>query len=84
MGIEDQRVTRDTGRFLVGLAETAVDDIELAVRADRRLSLFDIDRSVAVDDVAALGIETKLMQDHFGSALLPVKDIVRVARLFPG
>ena len=31
VGIEDQRVARDAGRFLVCFAEAAVDDVELAV-----------------------------------------------------
>ena len=82
--VEDQCVAGDPRRFLVSLAESAVDDIEQAVREDRRLSLPDVHRRMPVYDVAPVGIQPELVKDHLRRALLLMESIVVVARLFPG
>ena len=58
----DQRVARDAGLFVVGAAETAVDDHEASAALDGALALLLLHGDMAVDDVAGAG-QTKFRQD---------------------
>ena len=51
-GVIDERVAGDARLLVVGLAEAAVDDDGFAAGLDRALALLDLDRDVAIDDVA--------------------------------
>ena len=54
--VVDECVAGDTGLFVVGLAEAAVDDDGFAARFDGAFAFFDLDGHVAVDDVALFGV----------------------------
>ena len=62
-GIVDQRVARDTRSRLIGPAETAVDDDQLAAALDRALSLPRLDGDVPVDDMAVRAFQADFPQD---------------------
>ena len=51
IGIDDQRVARDTGLILLCLGEPAIYDEELAAAVHGRLTLFPLHRHMAVDNV---------------------------------
>ena len=50
-GIGDERVARDAGGLVVGLAEAAVDHQQLTVRSHRRVAVHLVYGRVTVDDV---------------------------------
>ena len=51
VGIENKRITRNAGRFLVGFAEAAVNADFLTAGPNRRIALGYLYRCVAVNDV---------------------------------
>src|SRR5699024_7726867 len=58
-----QRVARNAGAAVVGPAEPAVNDDDLAAALDRAFALDRPHRHLAVDDVAALAGQAELPQD---------------------
>ena len=83
VGVEDQRVTGDTGRPVVFLTEAAVDDQQSAVRADRQFSLACPDRRVTVDNVRISGKQPEFREDFFTDFFLIVQFIIRILFLCP-
>ncbi len=63
VGVIGQRVSGNTGLFLVGLGKAAVDDQNFAAAFDRTLAIFGTDRNMTVDDVASGFRKTELRKD---------------------
>ena len=83
-GMENQRVAGNTGLWLVGFGETAVDYQELAVCLDWGLTLGGLDGHVPVDDMAVGAFNTKAVEDHIYCALVVVEGIIITFFLFVG
>ena len=84
MGIENQRITGNTGRFLVSLAETAVNADFLTAGPNRGIALGHLYRRMSVDDVGLGRIQTEFMQHLFTDFLLPVQLVIGILGLRPG
>ena len=82
--VGDERVAGDSGRLVVRLAEAAVDDDEPASGSHRALARGGVHRGVPVDDVAALGVAAKLLEDAPARGRVVGERVVGVARLLPG
>ena len=60
-GVIDQGIPGDARGGLIGLAEAAVDDDQLAAALDGALPLLGLHGDVAVDDVAVGSLQTELL-----------------------
>ena len=83
-GVEDQGVPGDAGGGLVGLAEAAVDDNELAAGLEGALPLLGLDGDVAVDDVAVGPGQAEFGQHPVAHGGVVVVGVVGVFGLGPG
>ena len=63
-GGENQGIARDAGGGLVGLAEAAVDDDQLAAALDGALTLLGLHRHMAVDNMAVGAFQAEFLQKH--------------------
>ena len=63
IGIVDQRISGNTGLFLVGFTEAAVNDQQLAAAAHRRFPFDEAHRHMTVDDMGAFTVQAKFLQD---------------------
>ena len=79
----DQRVARDAGLFVVGAAETAVDDHEASAALDGALAVFLLHRHMAVDDMARAR-QTELCQNAAAGGFVVVPAIIGVLDLRMG
>ena len=83
-GVEHQRVARDAGFFVVGVAEPAVNDDEPAAALHRVFALDGPHRHMAVDDVAALALQPELPQNFFHDEGVVVQAVIGVLHLGVG
>ena len=83
-GVVDEGVAGDAGGGLVGFAEAAVDDDELAAALDGTLALLGFDGDVAVDDVAVGAFQAKFLEEHIAHGRVLVIGVVGVLGLGPG
>ena len=81
--IENQGVAGNTRRSLVRLAETAVYADFFPFRANRAFPFFDLNRRMAVDDMALGRIDAEFMEDFYALIPIPVEVVIVVLRFFP-
>ncbi len=84
VGAEEHRIARDAGLALVRLAEAAVDNDELAARAQRAFAILDLDGDMAVDDAAPGLVEAEHFEYLRAARLAFVVLVIGVLGLFPG
>ena len=77
-GAEGQGIARDAGGGLVGLAEAAVDDQQLAAALDGAFALLGLHRHMAVDDMAVGTFQAEFLQQHVADGGILVIGIVSV------
>ena len=83
MGVEDERVTGNARRALISFAETAVDADFLAFRTDWAFAFLDLDRRMAIDDVALGRVDAKFVKDLDTFIFIAIQAVVSILRLFP-
>ena len=83
VGVINERIARYSGRFLIRLAEAAVNDKQLAVRLDRAFALARPDRRMSVYDMPLFGIKAELGEYHTHHPLVLPKAEIRIFRLCP-
>ena len=83
VGIENERIACDAGRFLIGLAEAAVDDKQLPAGLYGAFALLCFDGGMAVYDMSVFRIKAELGQDHANDLLILPKAEIGVFRLCP-
>ena len=83
-GVVDQGVARDAGGGLVGPAEAAVNDNQLAAALDGAFALAHLHGNVTVDDVAVLALEAEFHQEPVTDPAILIVGVVGVFRLRPG
>ena len=84
VGVVDQGIARDAAGGLIGLAEAAVDDDQLAAALDGALALFRLDGDVPIDDMAVRSGQAKFLQQHIADSWVVIPGVVSVFRLVPG
>ena len=83
VGIENKRVACNACRFLICLAEAAVDDKQLAAGLYGAFALLCFDGGMAVYDMSVFRIKAELAQDHTGDLFILPKAEIWVFRLCP-
>lgn len=84
VGVENESISRDAAGFLISLAEPAVDDHQLTAALDRTLALSNLDRDMAVDDMAVGAFQTKLFQDRVWLMFILLAPSLKSATSYPG
>ena len=80
----DEGIAGNAGGRLIGLAEAAVDDDQLAAALDGAFTLAGFDRHMAVDDVAVRTLKTEFLQNELADGGVLIERVIRVLRLRPG
>ena len=83
VGVEGQRIPRDTAGGLVGFAEAAVDHDQPASAFDGALPFFCLNRDMAVDDVTASMLQAELFQNILTDNGIVVQRVVRILGFCP-
>ena len=81
--VENQGIAGNPCRALVRLAEPAVYADFLPFRANRAFPFFDLNRRMAVDDMALGRIDAEFMEDFYAFVPIPVEMVIIVLRFFP-
>ena len=80
----DQRVAGDAGRLVIGFGETAVDDHQFAIGADRTLALLCAHGDMTVDNMALCSFDLELVKNHVADLLILPEFVVISFFLFVG
>ena len=81
-GVEHQCIACNAGGWLIGFAETAVDDDELTAALDGTFSLTNLYRDMAIDDMAVLAPQAELPQQHIANGGIVVCRILSYCPAF--
>ena len=83
MRIVNQCIAGDTGFLVHRTAEASIYNKQLAIGPDRVLSLYCVNRSMAIYDMRIIIIQSELVQYLTAEALIVIPAIVRIRRLCP-